>query len=153
VGLAAFPICWLLLPGLADRGYAIAKIFGLALVAYLGWLLASVGAGTWGRPLIFACLLLVVAVSAVVTRRRWGRMRADLGRIWRRPLTVELVFLVAFGVMLVIRSLNPDLWHSNFGGEKPMDFAYLNAVVKTPSFPPYDPWFAGGYLNYYYYGF
>ena len=153
IGLAAFPLCWLLLPGLADRGFGVARILGLSVVAYVAWLAASIGLGTWGRGLIWLSLLLLVAVSSFVARRNWPALLADIRAVRSRIVFVEVVFLVAFAIMLVVRSLNPDLWHPSFGGEKPMDFAYLNAVVRTPSFPPYDPWFAGGYINYYYYGF
>src|SRR5260370_4048948 len=72
---------------------------------------------------------------------------------WRTSVIIGLIALVMFLASVLVRLGNPDLWAQTLGGEKPMDFAYFNAVLKSTIFPPYDPWYAGGYLNYYYFGF
>ena len=55
-----------------------------------------------------------------------------------------------------LRMQNPDLYHPFQGGEKPMDFSLLQRrAPKSNDLTqgPIDPWYAGGYLNYYWWGF
>ena len=75
-----------------------------------------------------------------------GLLRARLAPV----LLTEAVFLLGFGAWVWVRMLYPDLWHPFDGGEKTMDFSFLNAIVRSRAMPPLDPWFSGGHLNYYY---
>ena len=68
-------------------------------------------------------------------------------------LGIEIIFLVLFLFSLMVRLGNPDLWNPWLGGEKPMEFAFFNAILKTVHFPPEHPWFSGHYINYYYFGY
>jgi len=49
--------------------------------------------------------------------------------------------------MLEVRFVNPTISYA----EKFMDHAFLASVIRSPVVPPLDPWFAGGFLNVYYY--
>ena len=152
LGLGAAPLVRWAMPGLADGGLPLARGFGLLLLAWLVWMAGSAGltVSQWTVRLVAAAL---VAAGAAVAWRQRAAHASEGAELARRLLTSELVFAVFFAVALAIRCTNPDLWHAAHGGEKPMDLSYFTAVLKSVGFPPYDPWFAGGYINYYYFGF
>lgn len=152
LGWFTYPFLRLLLPGLADRGYPLAKISGLLLLAYFSWIVASLG-GTYSRTTIAIGVGLIVLAGLLAGWLKRAELLEEIRTRGKYFLSVEGVFLLFLAIDLLIRIGNPDLWHPWKGGERPMDFAYLNAVLKTTTFPAYDPWFAGGYINYYYWGF
>lgn len=153
LGLAAFPLLFAMLPGLRDRGYGVARSAGLLIVAFTVWFAASWQIVTFSRGWIAAIVFALIAIGLIAARRQRVALRA-FWRDQRRTILIEEALLaVAFAFFLFVRFGNPDLWHPAMGGEKPMDFAYLNAVIKSQYFPPYDPWFAGGQITYYYFGF
>ncbi len=152
LGWFVYPLVRAALPGLADHGYPLARVVGLLLWAWLAWLAGSAGL-SYSKLTIAISLGLIILLGLWQAWRQRVEMKQELKERWKYFLMVEGVFLSFFLLDLFIRLGNSDLWHPSKGGERPMDFAYFNAILKSTSFPPYDPWYAGGYINYYYYGY
>ena len=161
IGALAFPLTYRLLHRLPDRGYAFVKMTGLLVVAYLFWLLGSLGFLNNSLGAILVALFTLSALSFWVLRTDSRNRLAnetenqDLGAIgwlrenWRYVLAVELLFAIMFGVWIWVRAQNPTIT----GTEKPMEFAFLNSIGRSSSFPPLDPWLSGFGISYYYFGY
>lgn len=153
LGWAAFPLTFVALRGLPDRGYALSRVLGLLVISYLSWLAASVGALPFTRWTILLALFILLAASVVLAARQHRELSAFFRQRASYVALVELLGVALFMLMIGVRLGNPDVWDVIWGGEKPMDLSYFTAVMRSTTFPPYDPWLAGGYINYYYYGF
>ncbi len=135
-----------------DRGWGVAKLVGWLGCAYVVWLGASIHAFAFTLPWCVATVGLACAVAALIYWRQRAVFRALLRSSWPVMLAAEAATVIGFFVFLAFRLKNPDLWQTYWGGEKPFEMAHLNAILRSAHFPPYDPWFAGGYINYYYFG-
>ena len=151
--LVSLPLSMFLFKPLPDRGIVLARVLGLLGVGYVTWLLVSLGWVEFSNAAILLGLLVIAGLSGLVLVFRWSEIKTFIRDNWRLLVLAEVLFLAAFFAFVLIRAANPDLWHPFRGGEKPMELAYLNAVVRSATLPPYDPWYAGGYLNYYYWGY
>ena len=152
IGLAAFPLLFCMLPGLPDRGFALSKTLALLMVAYVAWLLGSLHLLAFTPASVWLCAGLLIVAGALVGWRMRRELLAFVRQRYVALIVAEEIFLLAWLSFLLIRALNPDLWHPTRSGEKPIDLAFLTAVLKSAAFPPYDPWFAGGFINDHYFG-
>jgi YYY domain-containing protein len=147
LGFIALPLTASFLGNLRDRGYAFSKVLAIALIGYMVWLAASLGIMPFSRSLILVAVLVLLLLSLLRARGEcgWGSfLRAHRNNV----IATEAVFLGFFGLFMLFRLYNPDI----FWSESSMDFSFINSVLRTRYFPPLDPWCAGIYLNYYYYG-
>lgn len=144
IGLVALPVTSSICTMLPDRGYSVSKIMGLLLLTYFSWVLTYLGLG-YSKASVVISLFMIALVSYIIFRRYGIPVDRSFA------IKSELFFIVLFLAFLVIRSYSPDnYWEI---GEKFMDTALINSVLRSSTFPPGDPWFSGTPVNYYYFGY
>ena len=168
LGLLTFPLAYRLLPALPDRGYAFSRSLGLLLWAFIFWFAVSLGLS---QNNVGGLLLTLAALVGLAGWANWRAGREDsqvstskasnLSTFNLQPIfdwlksnlryiaSVEILFLAAFALLAFIRACNPELT----GTEKPMEMAFINAIMHSPTFPPHDPWLSGYAISYYYFGY
>ena len=152
-GIVGLPIAASLFPGLKDRGISICRVIGLVLVSYPVWVAAHWGE-VYGTPLVvFFCFIITIASGILLLTewKKWAEIIKSPGEL----IISEIVFLLAFLGLALIRSYNPEIegmWKGG-GSEKFMDLNFVNSILNSSQFPPRDNWLAGFPINYYYYGY
>ncbi len=172
LGWLTFPLAYRLFPALTDRGYTLSRAAGLLVWGFAFWWMATLGFVQNDVSGLVLALLVLVGLSI------WAFLSTDGGRKtvdrdspstvhsipfgdrplsvfdwlkenWKVVLTTEILFLVAFAFLAFIRSANPEI----LGTEKPMELAFINGILRSPTFPPRDPWLSGYAISYYYFGY
>ena len=149
LGWLTFPLMHYLFPVLADKGYTLSRTAGLLIWGYVFWLLASlnIAQNDTGGILLALAILVGLSVFSIVNRK--SEIVNFLKSNLRLILTTEILFFVAFAFLAFVRSANPELTTT----EKPMELAFINGILRSPVFPPQDPWLSGYAISYYYFGY
>ena len=154
LGVAALPIAFRLLRWLPDRGYTFSKAVGLLLTSYIVWLGAMTGFLRNDTGGILFAIIAVFGLSTFLCLRK-GFFTEFINFLKEKKyliLTVEILFIAGFVAWAVVRAYAPDKV-MDAGGEKFMEMAFLNGVLKSPHLPPLDPWLSGFAISYYYFGY
>ncbi len=149
LGWLTFPLVYTLFPALSDRGYSLARAAGLLVWGYVFWLFTSLDL-TQNNPggILFA-LFVLAGLSTAMFLKRTSEIVKWLQQRLRLIITVEVLFLIAFVFLAIIRAGNPELDST----EKPMELMFINSILRSPTFPPHDSWLSGYAISYYYFGY
>ena len=149
IGLAAFPLAYLLLPSVRDRGYSVSKPLGILFIGYASWILSVLHIVPSVRLSIVALLLVMGGLSAWYVWRHRQEFKEFVVRERGAIIAGEVIFLAFFVGWTIYRAYDPAIDHT----EQPMDFAFLNASIASTVGAPEDLWFRGEAVSYYYFGY
>lgn len=167
LGAVAYPLTKQLFGSWFDRGYLFSKSVGLAVVSYLVYVFASI------RILPFTPGTIYLAMAACfiggLVPQLLKKQRVVLGQkqsaqelmrslsTWWNDLFWDkgIIFVIEecfFFALLLFWSWVKAHEPSIRGLEKFMDYGFMQSVLNTRYFPSPDMWWAGGSINYYYFG-
>jgi YYY domain-containing protein len=142
-----------LLQNLPDRGYAVGKALGILFGGFAYWMFVTLG---FSQNNTGAALLALVAVwvagiglqvTSDVSRLPFEELKPQTSNV----IFTEFLFLVGFLSWAVVRAYSPNIEYA--GGEKFMESMMINAILRSPTFPPNDAWLSGFSISYYYFGY
>ena len=163
LGIIFLPLSSLLFSSLADKGYLFSKTIGIAITAYIMWMLSSI------RVMKFTTASCIVSLGAgllinlfiVLYFRFFFKPAGSTIYTEKSILSVyikkenvkifiieELLFFVVFLLFTYIRGFKPEA----YGTEKFMDYGFMTSMMRSDYMAPQDFWFSGSKLNYYYVG-
>ncbi len=144
---------------LPDRGYGIGKALGITLGGFAYWATVTLG---FSMNHTGAALLGLAAVWGAGLWLRHAMRNSEcksedasdmVYSTQRIPSPViiftEALFALAFAGWAIVRAYSPDIMSA--GGEKFMESMMVNAILRSPSFPPNDAWMSGFHISYYYF--
>jgi YYY domain-containing protein len=156
LGWLALPTAMRIFRWLPDRGYTFSKALGLLITSYFLWIGASTGLLNNDLGGILLGMVLMAGISAWFYFRCRGTLIPSIASFikekWKLIVTVEVLFLLALVGWALVRAYAP-FKIDYAGGEKFMETAFQNAILRSEHFPPLDPWLSGFAISYYYYGY
>jgi YYY domain-containing protein len=150
IGWMSYPLTYRFFKNLPDRGIAFSKSVGLIITNYIFWLLGSLGfVSNSISGIIFSILLVGSLGIFLLKKERNNGFKKYIKEQKKYIISIEVFFLFLFLGWAILRSFTPNI----NGTEKPMEFMFLNSILRSPTFPPHDAWLSGHAISYYYFGY
>jgi YYY domain-containing protein len=147
VGIIFVPTTNLIFPTFFDRGYAFAKIIGIAFVSYCVFILGFLKILPFSEFSIILITLIFLGINIILTTK-YPDILTSFKQSWRIYIFEECLLLGVLTFWSFVHAHQPDI----HGLEKYMDYGFINSILRAKYFPPLDMWFTPHSINYYYFG-
>lgn len=148
LGVIFFPITWSIFKKFFGLGYALSKTFGIILLSYLTFLLATFHIAKFSRTNLFIYLFIFLLINIYIFYKYKNQIFSDLKKNVFRIIFSEILFAFGLFIWSFVRAHQPDIR----GLEKFMDYGFVNSALRSDYLPPTDMWAAGHTINYYWFG-
>ncbi|MEM5804115.1 MAG: DUF2298 domain-containing protein, partial [Candidatus Aenigmatarchaeota archaeon] len=150
IHLITLPFSFDIFRNLIDRGYAINKCFSFLMLSFIVYFFTRIINMKFNKLTILISLVVLFIFSLFQIVKYKRDIIKNFKELKKYIVISEILFILIFLLAIFFKSLRPDLDR----GEGPMDFAYIQTIVRSEKLPPPYPWLINTNLEnvYYYFG-